>query len=385
MKKQQILILAFLLTPLFITSMEDKPKEMDLGTELEQTALTNSRKHTRDEKDNSEDDKGDYKRIKYEQDQTAESTKNKTEETEWGWSTLPIEIQDMILFKLGQSMNKVIAEDDALQYNDNEEDEYDDSEDKLIDVFQTYASVSLVNKQFNKVATDVNCFDIPTLIYKLRNIFEVKVNAAARTNDLHTLKTLLKKGLIVRNFDRAITVASRNKHIEFCKELILAGALEGVRNPKLINAIYLHDFETVKNQIKLSKYNPHESNGSIERNYPYDEIPAFIIAAEIGDFEILKLFLESDADITWECKNERTALMIACSNGDRDIVELLLNFEADVNQRNKSGLTALSYANQEIFTLLRQKGAQPIAQPQMRHVLIEDSLAKLKENQNSQN
>lgn len=387
MKKITILVINFLIlvTP-FISCMEVQDEQMNIDYTATETANSQkAKKHSRDEEeDNIADGEETAKRRKcISESNDANSTEANLEE-ETRWNHLPVELQNMVLSFLVQSLNNSIIEPHE-ESEDDDEDKFYEEDKSLKNLLETYAALSLVNKQFNEFASHQEVFDIPDIVYRLSHFFEHKVNIAAEKNDLKTLKSLLKQGLIVRNFDRAITIASRNRHIKFCKLLIIAGIFEGTRNTMLIHAIYLHDFDTVKNLIKFSKYNPREAEGA-QRQYLQDDIPALLIATQIGNIDILKLILDSLPDknlINYETIEGITALKTACVNGDKEIVELLIEYGADIHQKSQNNFTALDLATRhsEIRNLLLSKGAKYRITPNVIH-LSKEAMEALKNRNN---
>ena len=60
--------------------------------------------------------------------------------------------------------------------------------------------------------------------------------------------------------------------------------------------------------------------------------------------DVVKLLLESKADVNAEHTDGRTALMAAAQNGHLEIVKMLLESKADVNAKDNDGVTALMLA-----------------------------------------
>jgi hypothetical protein len=69
-----------------------------------------------------------------------------------------------------------------------------------------------------------------------------------------------------------------------------------------------------------------------------------MIAALLGNMNIVTILLENGADFDFIDNNGLTALMLAARNGQLSVAELLLNNGADVNIQDKRGLTALMHA-----------------------------------------
>ena len=86
-----------------------------------------------------------------------------------------------------------------------------------------------------------------------------------------------------------------------------------------------------------------------------------LVAADIGDMEILQMLLDAGAHI--EAKNDigLTALMIATLEGNAKMLSFLLSKRANINARSDSGATALMIAardgNMEIVNILLKAGA----------------------------
>ena len=90
-----------------------------------------------------------------------------------------------------------------------------------------------------------------------------------------------------------------------------------------------------------------------------------MVAAYIGDFEIVELLIQEGADVNAVTKSGGyTALILAADNANTEMVKLLIDAEADVNAKDNNGRTALLAAtwavyqgHTEIMELLREAGA----------------------------
>lgn len=86
-----------------------------------------------------------------------------------------------------------------------------------------------------------------------------------------------------------------------------------------------------------------------------------IDAAYNGQTNVIKLLIESGADINAKNIHGNTALIFASARGYLDIVKYLIEVGADINLKNNLGNTALMYAYndkyKEIIELLKKHGA----------------------------
>ncbi len=91
------------------------------------------------------------------------------------------------------------------------------------------------------------------------------------------------------------------------------------------------------------------------------KLPAFHLAAYVGDMEKLKKFLEEGVNINTIADCNLTALHAAANSGEKDVVEFLVNKGANIDARDLSNLTPLYYAAihnyEDIVDLLLARGA----------------------------
>ena len=95
---------------------------------------------------------------------------------------------------------------------------------------------------------------------------------------------------------------------------------------------------------------------------PEAKAAAFAYSGRKPCLDIIKLFLDSGADINSKNKDGITALMSASANGYPEVVKFLAEKGIDVNARDNSGMTALRYAvaneNDDVARLLKTLGAK---------------------------
>jgi len=213
------------------------------------------------------------------------------------------------------------------------------------------------------------------------------LHRAAADGDIEQVKLLLSKGADVNEKDpggkTALHCASEKGHAEVAKLLISQGAYVnaiGWEMTPLHFAAMSGDKQTV--ELLLSKgadINAKDRYGSTPlfeamkssaagRKEVVDllvakgaKVPAFHLAAYIGDIEKVKKCLQDGMDINSQEHFCSTALHTAANSGKKDIVEFLISKGAQVDAKDALGVTPLYYAvmhNYEgIADLLLTKGA----------------------------
>lgn len=73
------------------------------------------------------------------------------------------------------------------------------------------------------------------------------------------------------------------------------------------------------------------------------EVAYFVYAAENGDTETVKKFIELGIDVNQKDHNDDTAIMGAALNGHKDIVSILMANQADPKVKNNQGFDAFEF------------------------------------------
>ena len=96
--------------------------------------------------------------------------------------------------------------------------------------------------------------------------------------------------------------------------------------------------------------------------------------ASVGNEDLVKLLLQSGADVRIQSSTGWTALMYATVRGHSHIVQLLLNEGAAVNAQTRTGVTSLMlachYSHPDIVPLLLSYGADPNIQDQYNYTAL---------------
>ena len=127
---------------------------------------------------------------------------------------------------------------------------------------------------------------------------------------------------------------------------ILAQAQDG----KLYDAVVNNDIKKVE---KLLKRN---ADPNVVLSMGVSEVSPLIMAIVNGNFEIVKLLVEHNAQVDYRDGFNSTALMYAAHKGSKEIVEYLLSKGADARAEDGKGNSVLSAAkeskNAEVIALI---------------------------------
>lgn len=197
-----------------------------------------------------------------------------------------------------------------------------------------------------------------------RNIEYVDASAF-RFNTLHTIKVRGKTEAIKFRYLMRDNNGN-NMHLTLTSDAVITtkeptirfGSVEQQFNPE-----YVYMVIAAINNNAYDLVSRHLSSGIIPINFKdfFDTTP-LMYASQEGHYLIVKLILDSGADVSIQNVWGNTALILASTFGFSDIVKLLLDSGANVNQTNDFGDTPLIMAaakNQyEVAKILIDRGAE---------------------------
>ncbi|KAL3461849.1 ankyrin repeat-containing domain protein [Aspergillus heterothallicus] len=158
----------------------------------------------------------------------------------------------------------------------------------------------------------------------------------------------------------ALIRATKNKLPELVRILLQHGAditaIDHDGWDALLWAAYNGDIDNIQILLRHARDRSsctadHESlsfqawiNGQVSTEILIGGAKPLLLAATYGHTEVVRLLLESGADISASTERGQTALHLACGTGYVEVVNLLLKDGANVNAIDKSGCTPLHYA-----------------------------------------
>jgi ankyrin repeat protein len=166
-------------------------------------------------------------------------------------------------------------------------------------------------------------------------------------------------------------------HFEVAKVLLCAGSQVDTETEKQrvdMDTMMREDADVVKQQLRLLELHEKQRRAMLAGRGLQIAVPSRLAFAA-GDTplhssvqrrrrEIVKLLLDSGAEVNAVNRWGQTPLHYACVCRQKEIVEVLLDSGADVNIRDKNGHTAVALAsspkgtaNKDIVELLVSKGA----------------------------
>lgn len=150
---------------------------------------------------------------------------------------------------------------------------------------------------------------------------------------------LLQKGYSLFN-SNYVQVIKENK-LEIAKLFINAGfspsEVDNLGTPVLSIAVRERHIDMVK---LLIKEGANVNATSKDRNYT-----ALMDAAQIGELEISRVLLQSNANPNTQSKDGQTALILAVGRQDIKIIDILLKSHSDYSLKDCMGMSSLDYAN----------------------------------------
>ena len=210
--------LALLLMPIFMVTMEHPMEdgqddlEYNLGAE----------------------DKSEESKIVLEKEQDEVSV----------WHSLPIEMQMNILcFLLKDILAAIDSKDD----------------DVISVIFKQYRTLKLTSPNMNQLVSDQRLFNLEEIvkrfIEKYKDYFLNILAYAARCGDADIIEPSLSY-LSIEDMYEAFVIASQCRQRKVCKKFIVYGGIfEGAENIRLIQAIYLHQYDRIRCLVEQGKVN----------------------------------------------------------------------------------------------------------------------------------
>ena len=221
------------------------------------------------------------------------------------------------------------------------------------------------------------------------SIIKRTLHDAASSGAIEAVKALLKKGIDVNtpneNGETPLHLATFNGHLEVVQELLGAGADRNAEDEdsniplygaifngheKIVEALIDANPETLGNAVLLAAHlgNVDIVNVLLAKGAPLDafgdkEMTALHHAASQGHADITRLLLEKGAEANAQDSYQSTPLHLAVFRGHAAVVNELLAKNTDINAQNKNGKTPLHLAVEwnrtEIMKKLLAKGANP--------------------------
>jgi len=236
------------------------------------------------------------------------------------------------------------AEDSTLKYVLESRDTLTDLSEPILSLQEAAAigDVNLVSSLLDK-GVGVDSLD--------DSINKTALQYAAISGYKDVAELLLDKGADVdarsSDFFTPLYYAAQNDHMEIIQLLIARGADVNAKNNKDQTALDIAMRENHKEIVELLA--------------KVTNISSIHAAAQLGDLEKVKAFLEEGMDVNAKDENGQTSFHIAVSNNHKDIAELLIKQGADVNAKDKYNYTPLYYAmfniDKDMVRLLVNNGA----------------------------
>ncbi len=210
---------------------------------------------------------------------------------------------------------------------------------------------------------------------------------AAASKNIAAAKYLMSRGAKTEIPDKAgytpLTAAVIVVDPDMVRTLVEGGARMDVRSSAnnltpLVMAATNPDPFKHKNYIKIMKI---LLDSKADVNFQASDGRTALIAAAMNadqgqGSEKVALLLDANAKPDLVKHGGETALMVAAGRGNDKIVEILIDRGADVHMKNGAGETAMSYAKRSgssaIIALLESKGAKPEASLVMKKVVIKE-------------
>lgn len=196
------------------------------------------------------------------------------------------------------------------------------------------------------------------LIASGQNMNDTRLHAAAATDDVATIKTLLAQGANIEARDSsgstALLVATHENKISAAKALIAAGADVNAKD-SIHDSPYL--YAGARGHLEILKMTL-DHGADLKSTNRYGGT-ALIPAAERGHVETVQTLIEAGVNVDHINNLGWTALLEAIilgNGGERhqQIVRLLVDAKADVNLADRDGVTPFQHARSRGYSRIMQ-------------------------------
>ena len=123
-----------------------------------------------------------------------------------------------------------------------------------------------------------------------------------------------------------------------------------------VNDSLFYAIKSNNNKLLLVLIHKGADVNHIQQTGPWLKVSPLISAVQKKNVEMVKILIDSKADINWKDSFQTTALLYAAASGQKDLVAILLEHHADPDVKDQNGNTLTSAAkesgNEELIMYL---------------------------------